>query len=166
MTMESTDESAPSSFPGEGRAETQKKEMPDGMWVKCDDCGEIIHKKELEQSADGRQPPKHAEQTPPPRPANAHQQKRRIRPRNQRVNRNVIHHLEPVLRPPAMPARRGSVLASDAYFPFADGVERAIESGVTAMIQPGGSIRDREVIEAADKAGVAMIFTGIRHFKH
>lgn len=60
----------------------------------------------------------------------------------------------------------GSVLASDAYFPFADGVERAIEAGVTAMIQPGGSIRDKEVIEAADKAGVAMIFTGIRHFKH
>jgi phosphoribosylaminoimidazolecarboxamide formyltransferase / IMP cyclohydrolase len=61
---------------------------------------------------------------------------------------------------------RGAVLASDAYFPFADGVERAIEAGVTAVVQPGGSIRDREVIEAADKAGLAMIFTGIRHFKH
>jgi phosphoribosylaminoimidazolecarboxamide formyltransferase/IMP cyclohydrolase len=61
---------------------------------------------------------------------------------------------------------RGSVLASDAYFPFADGVERAIEAGVTAVVQPGGSIRDREVIEAADKAGLALIFTGIRHFKH
>jgi phosphoribosylaminoimidazolecarboxamide formyltransferase/IMP cyclohydrolase len=61
---------------------------------------------------------------------------------------------------------RGSVLASDAYFPFADGVERAIDAGVTAIVQPGGSIRDREVIDAADKGGVAMIFTGIRHFKH
>ena len=61
---------------------------------------------------------------------------------------------------------RGSVLASDAYFPFPDGVERAAEAGVTAIIQPGGSIRDREVIEAADRGGVAMIFTGLRHFKH
>jgi phosphoribosylaminoimidazolecarboxamide formyltransferase/IMP cyclohydrolase len=60
----------------------------------------------------------------------------------------------------------GSVLASDAYFPFADGVERAVEAGVTAIIQPGGSIRDKEVIEAADHGGVAMIFTGLRHFKH
>lgn len=61
---------------------------------------------------------------------------------------------------------RGSVLASDAYFPFPDGVERAVEAGVTAIIQPGGSIRDRESIEAADRGGVAMIFTGLRHFKH
>ncbi len=61
---------------------------------------------------------------------------------------------------------KDSVLASDAYFPFPDGVERAIEAGVTAIIQPGGSIRDKEVIEAADKGGVAMIFTGLRHFKH
>jgi phosphoribosylaminoimidazolecarboxamide formyltransferase / IMP cyclohydrolase len=61
---------------------------------------------------------------------------------------------------------RESVLASDAYFPFPDGVERAIEAGVTAIIQPGGSIRDREVIEAADRGAVAMIFTGLRHFKH
>ncbi|MGI8968489.1 MAG: bifunctional phosphoribosylaminoimidazolecarboxamide formyltransferase/IMP cyclohydrolase [Chloroflexota bacterium] len=61
---------------------------------------------------------------------------------------------------------RGSVLASDAYFPFPDGVERAVEAGVTAIIQPGGSIRDSDVIEAADKGGVAMIFTGLRHFKH
>lgn len=60
----------------------------------------------------------------------------------------------------------GSALASDAYFPFPDGVERAIEAGVTAMIQPGGSIRDKDVIEAADHGGVAMIFTGLRHFKH
>ncbi len=61
---------------------------------------------------------------------------------------------------------RGSVMASDAYFPFPDGVERAVEAGVTAIIQPGGSIRDNEAIEAADHAGVAMIFTGMRHFKH
>lgn len=60
----------------------------------------------------------------------------------------------------------GSVLASDAYFPFPDGVERAVQAGVTAMIQPGGSIRDKDVIEAADRGGVAMIFTGLRHFKH
>jgi phosphoribosylaminoimidazolecarboxamide formyltransferase / IMP cyclohydrolase len=60
----------------------------------------------------------------------------------------------------------GSVLASDAYFPFPDGVERAVEAGVTAIIQPGGSIRDKEAIEAADKGGVAMIMTGLRHFKH
>lgn len=61
---------------------------------------------------------------------------------------------------------RGSVMASDAYFPFPDGVERAVQDGVTAIIQPGGSIRDNEAIEAADRAGVAMIFTGLRHFKH
>ena len=61
---------------------------------------------------------------------------------------------------------RGSVLASDAYFPFPDGVERAVETGVTAIIQPGGSIRDKEVIDAADRGAVAMIFTGLRHFKH
>lgn len=61
---------------------------------------------------------------------------------------------------------RGSVLASDAYFPWPDGVERAVEAGVTAIIQPGGSIRDREAIEAADHGGVAMLFTGLRHFKH
>jgi phosphoribosylaminoimidazolecarboxamide formyltransferase/IMP cyclohydrolase len=61
---------------------------------------------------------------------------------------------------------RGSVLASDAYFPFPDGVERAVEAGVTAIIQPGGSIRDKEAIDAADHGGVAMIFTGLRHFKH
>lgn len=61
---------------------------------------------------------------------------------------------------------RGSVLGSDAYFPFPDGVERAVAAGVTAIIQPGGSIRDKEVIDAADHGGVAMIFTGLRHFKH
>ncbi|MFN8451490.1 MAG: bifunctional phosphoribosylaminoimidazolecarboxamide formyltransferase/IMP cyclohydrolase [Anaerolineae bacterium] len=60
----------------------------------------------------------------------------------------------------------GSVLASDAFFPFADGVEVASAAGVTAIIQPGGSIRDAEVIEAADKANIAMVFTGTRHFRH
>ena len=60
----------------------------------------------------------------------------------------------------------GSVLASDAYFPFADGPQLAIDAGVTAVIQPGGSIRDPEVVEAIDAAGVAMVFTGRRHFRH
>src|SRR6202030_1412079 len=58
----------------------------------------------------------------------------------------------------------GSVLASDAYFPFSDGVERAFEAGVTAIIQPGGSIRDQQSIDEADRVGAAMVFTGIRHF--
>jgi len=60
----------------------------------------------------------------------------------------------------------GSVLASDAFFPFADGIEAAIEAGVTAIIQPGGSVRDEEVIAAADAADIAMVFTGLRHFRH
>lgn len=60
----------------------------------------------------------------------------------------------------------GTVMASDAFFPFADGVEAAAEAGATAVIQPGGSMRDQEVIDAADKAGLAMVFTGYRHFKH
>jgi phosphoribosylaminoimidazolecarboxamide formyltransferase/IMP cyclohydrolase len=60
----------------------------------------------------------------------------------------------------------GSVMASDAFFPFPDGVERAAEAGVTAVIQPGGSIRDAQVIEAANHAGMAMIFTHQRHFRH
>jgi len=61
---------------------------------------------------------------------------------------------------------KGSVIASDAMFPFADGLDAAIQSGATACIQPGGSIRDDEVIAAADAAGIAMVFTGHRHFKH
>ncbi|MCW3066476.1 MAG: phosphoribosylaminoimidazolecarboxamide formyltransferase/IMP cyclohydrolase [Solirubrobacterales bacterium] len=61
---------------------------------------------------------------------------------------------------------RGSVLASDADFPFADGPQLAIAAGVTAIIQPGGSIRDPEVVQAADEAGIAMVFTGRRHFRH
>jgi phosphoribosylaminoimidazolecarboxamide formyltransferase/IMP cyclohydrolase len=60
----------------------------------------------------------------------------------------------------------GAVLASDAFFPFADGVETAVAAGVTAIIQPGGSVRDAEVIAAADAAGISMAFTGIRHFRH
>ncbi|MEP4151977.1 MAG: bifunctional phosphoribosylaminoimidazolecarboxamide formyltransferase/IMP cyclohydrolase, partial [Lentilitoribacter sp.] len=60
----------------------------------------------------------------------------------------------------------GSVVASDAFFPFADGLISAVEAGATAVIQPGGSMRDDEVIEAADKAGIAMVFTGMRHFRH
>lgn len=64
------------------------------------------------------------------------------------------------------PLTKGSVVASDAFFPFADGVEAAIEAGATAIIQPGGSIRDEDVIAAADKAGMAMVFTGMRHFRH
>ena len=61
---------------------------------------------------------------------------------------------------------KGSVLASDAFFPFADNIELAAEAGVTAIVQPGGSIRDDEVIAAADKAELAMVFTGVRHFRH
>jgi phosphoribosylaminoimidazolecarboxamide formyltransferase/IMP cyclohydrolase len=61
---------------------------------------------------------------------------------------------------------QGSVVASDAFFPFADGLEAAIAAGATAVIQPGGSIRDAEVIAAADAAGLAMVFTGMRHFRH
>ncbi|RMG86657.1 MAG: bifunctional phosphoribosylaminoimidazolecarboxamide formyltransferase/inosine monophosphate cyclohydrolase, partial [Chloroflexi bacterium] len=61
---------------------------------------------------------------------------------------------------------QGAVLASDAFFPFSDGIEAAAEAGVTAIIQPGGSIRDSQVIEAANKAGLAMVFTGTRHFRH
>jgi phosphoribosylaminoimidazolecarboxamide formyltransferase/IMP cyclohydrolase len=61
---------------------------------------------------------------------------------------------------------RGSVVASDAYFPFADGLVSAIEAGATAVIQPGGSMRDAQVIAAADEAGIAMVFTGMRHFRH
>ncbi len=61
---------------------------------------------------------------------------------------------------------KGSVMASDAFFPFPDGIEAAAEAGVTAVIQPGGSIRDEAAIEAADRAGMAMVFTGVRHFRH
>jgi phosphoribosylaminoimidazolecarboxamide formyltransferase/IMP cyclohydrolase len=66
----------------------------------------------------------------------------------------------------AEPLTKGSVVASDAFFPFADGLLVAIEAGATAVIQPGGSMRDDEVIKAADDAGIAMVFTGTRHFRH
>jgi len=61
---------------------------------------------------------------------------------------------------------KGSVVASDAFFPFADGLLAAVEAGATAVIQPGGSMRDDEVIAAADAHGIAMVFTGTRHFRH
>jgi phosphoribosylaminoimidazolecarboxamide formyltransferase/IMP cyclohydrolase len=66
----------------------------------------------------------------------------------------------------AAPLTKGSVVASDAFFPFADGLLVAIEAGATAVIQPGGSVRDDEVIKAADDHGIAMVFTGTRHFRH
>ena len=66
----------------------------------------------------------------------------------------------------AEPRTIGSAVASDAFFPFADGLLAAVEAGATAVIQPGGSIRDDEVIAAADQAGLAMVFTGMRHFRH
>ena len=61
---------------------------------------------------------------------------------------------------------RGSAVCSDAFFPFADGLEAAAEAGATAAIQPGGSMRDAEVIAAADERHMAMVFTGTRHFRH
>jgi phosphoribosylaminoimidazolecarboxamide formyltransferase/IMP cyclohydrolase len=64
------------------------------------------------------------------------------------------------------PRTIGSAVASDAFFPFADGLLAAAQAGATAVIQPGGSIRDEEVIAAADEAGLAMLFTGMRHFRH
>jgi phosphoribosylaminoimidazolecarboxamide formyltransferase/IMP cyclohydrolase len=60
----------------------------------------------------------------------------------------------------------GSVMASDAFFPFRDGIDAAAETGISAIIQPGGSMRDDEVIEAANEHGLAMVFTGMRHFRH
>jgi len=66
----------------------------------------------------------------------------------------------------AEPAVKGSVVASDAFFPFPDGLLTAAEAGATAVIQPGGSMRDAQVIAAADDAGLAMVFTGQRHFRH
>jgi len=61
---------------------------------------------------------------------------------------------------------KGSVMASDAFFPFRDGIDNAAAVGISAVIQPGGSMRDDEVIAAADEAGMAMVFTGMRHFRH
>jgi phosphoribosylaminoimidazolecarboxamide formyltransferase/IMP cyclohydrolase len=61
---------------------------------------------------------------------------------------------------------KGAVMASDAFFPFADGVETAAKAGITAVVSPGGSKRDDEVVAAANAAGMAMLFTGVRHFRH
>jgi len=61
---------------------------------------------------------------------------------------------------------KGAVMASDAFFPFADSVREAAAAGIVAVVQPGGSVRDQEVIAAADEAGIAMVFTGVRHFRH
>ena len=61
---------------------------------------------------------------------------------------------------------KGSVMASDAFFPFRDGIDAAAAAGIKAVIQPGGSMRDAEVIAAADEHGMTMIFTGVRHFRH
>jgi phosphoribosylaminoimidazolecarboxamide formyltransferase/IMP cyclohydrolase len=61
---------------------------------------------------------------------------------------------------------QGAVLASDAFFPFPDGLEEGVRAGVTAVIQPGGSMRDADVVAAADAAGIAMVMTGQRHFRH
>ena len=60
----------------------------------------------------------------------------------------------------------GSVAASDAFFPFPDGLEVVASAGATAVIQPGGSVKDSDVIAAADRLGIAMVFTGMRHFRH
>jgi phosphoribosylaminoimidazolecarboxamide formyltransferase/IMP cyclohydrolase len=64
------------------------------------------------------------------------------------------------------PLTKGSVVASDAFFPFPDGLLVAIEAGATAVIQPGGSVNDQKVIDSADAHGIAMVFTGVRHFRH
>ena len=61
---------------------------------------------------------------------------------------------------------KGSVLASDAFFPFRDNVDAAAKLGVTAIVQPGGSVRDQESVAACDEHGLAMVFTGVRHFRH
>jgi phosphoribosylaminoimidazolecarboxamide formyltransferase/IMP cyclohydrolase len=66
----------------------------------------------------------------------------------------------------AEPLTKGSAVASEAFYPFADGLLASIAAGATAVIQPGGSMRDQEVIDAADEHGIAMVFTGMRHFRH
>jgi len=79
---------------------------------------------------------------------------RRVLKRNLEKAREKGHSLE------------GASLASDAFFPFSDGPQLAVDAGVTAIIQPGGSVRDHEVVEAADAAGISMVFTHRRHFRH
>jgi phosphoribosylaminoimidazolecarboxamide formyltransferase/IMP cyclohydrolase len=61
---------------------------------------------------------------------------------------------------------KGTIMASDAFFPFRDGIDEAANAGITAVIQPGGSIRDDEVIQSVDEHGMAMVLTGVRHFRH
>jgi phosphoribosylaminoimidazolecarboxamide formyltransferase/IMP cyclohydrolase len=61
---------------------------------------------------------------------------------------------------------KGSAVASDAFFPFSDGLLETVKAGATAVIQPGGSVRDAEVIASADEKGITMMFTGVRHFRH
>ena len=88
-------------------------------------------------------------------------------PRRFRPHRRPQGRRTPRRRPGSTePLTKGSVVASDAFFPFADGLLVAIEAGATAVIQPGGSMRDDEVIKAADDHGIAMVFTGTRHFRH
>ncbi|MFN4056708.1 MAG: bifunctional phosphoribosylaminoimidazolecarboxamide formyltransferase/IMP cyclohydrolase [Roseinatronobacter sp.] len=82
-----------------------------------------------------------------------------------RIAAQKARDMAQVLDLPA-PLTQGAVVASDAFFPFADGLMAAAEAGATAIIQPGGSVRDAEVIKAADDAGLAMVFTGMRHFRH
>ncbi|HEV7690369.1 MAG TPA: bifunctional phosphoribosylaminoimidazolecarboxamide formyltransferase/IMP cyclohydrolase [Hyphomonadaceae bacterium] len=83
-----------------------------------------------------------------------------------RIARRKAEDAAAALGGKAEPMTIGSVCASDAFFPFADGLMQAAQAGATAVIQPGGSVRDNEVIEAADKADLAMVFTGMRHFRH
>jgi len=66
----------------------------------------------------------------------------------------------------ALSSLRGAAMASDAFFPFRDGLDVAAEAGITAVVQPGGSIRDGEVVQAADERGLAMVLVGRRHFRH
>ena len=71
-----------------------------------------------------------------------------------------------IARRKAADKTKGTTMASDAFFPFPDAIEEAAEAGVEAVIQPGGSRKDKEVIECANKHNIAMVFTGVRHFKH
>ena len=102
-----------------------------------------------------------------PRRRDGRHRRRPDEPRRQRPHRRRRRRR----RPPPMPGcreprRPARCVASDAFYPFADGLEAAIAAGATAAIQPGGSRRDAEVIAAADAAGIAMVFTGLRHFRH
>ncbi len=84
------------------------------------------------------------------------------------VGAGQTNRLEPVrlAARQAGPRAQGAVMASEAFFPFPDAVEEAIRAGITAVIHPGGSVRDAEVIAVAEAAGIAMVTTGVRHFRH